>query len=109
MIFSRDGKYIISGSKDKSIKIFDVQTKELVHQFADVHNGKFSYDLQSPKYNKGGVLSLSISLDGKYIVSGSEDKSLQLYNIHTNELVHQFLAAHEGIFFLRFFPQSSFK
>jgi len=40
VVFSRDGKYIISGSKDKSIKIFDVKTKQPVHQFADVHNGK---------------------------------------------------------------------
>jgi len=44
------------------------------------------------------IFSVAVSPDNQLIASGSEDKSLQIYDIHTNELVYQFLAAHEGIF-----------
>jgi len=38
--FSPDGKYIVSGSADKSIKIFDLTTLKEVFQFKGVHSGK---------------------------------------------------------------------
>ena len=34
-----DDKYIISGSFDKSIKIFDLYTRRLIHHFVNVHKG----------------------------------------------------------------------
>lgn len=41
------------------------------------------------------IFSVAVSPDNRHIASGSEDKSLQIYDIHTNELIYQFLAAHE--------------
>jgi len=42
-----DNKYIISGSYDKSIKVFDIQTKQQVHHFENVHKGaKVNVDFQ---------------------------------------------------------------
>ena len=38
-----DGQYVFSSSYDKSIKMFDLQTKQQEHQFADAHNGIFRY------------------------------------------------------------------
>ncbi len=35
-----DNKFIISGSSDKSIKVFDFETRELVHKFEKAHLGK---------------------------------------------------------------------
>jgi len=40
-VISQDCKFIVSASKDKSIKIFDVQTKQQVHNFQEVHQGSF--------------------------------------------------------------------
>ena len=34
-----DNKYIISGSHDTFIKMFDLQTKQLVHHFENAHKG----------------------------------------------------------------------
>ena len=35
---SNDGKFIVSASEDKSIKIFDIQAKDQVHHFVDIHD-----------------------------------------------------------------------
>jgi len=32
-----DNRYVISGSEDKSIKVFDLQTKQQVHHFENAH------------------------------------------------------------------------
>lgn len=36
---SNDNKFIISGSKDKSVKIFDAQEKSEIYHFTDLHAG----------------------------------------------------------------------
>jgi len=33
-----DNRYVISGSWDKSIKVFDLQTKQQVHHFENAHD-----------------------------------------------------------------------
>ena len=51
MAISADNRFIISGSTDKSIKMFDMGTKELLHHFSDAHSGtihlSFVYTLTS--------------------------------------------------------------
>ena len=37
---SYDGNYIVSGSEDKSIKLFDLKNKKTLHHFKDAHPGK---------------------------------------------------------------------
>jgi len=37
-----DNKFLITGSGDRSIIIFDFQANKLVHQFQDVHNGNLN-------------------------------------------------------------------
>jgi len=38
-----DNRYVISGSWDESIKVFDLQTKQLVHHFENAHKGMEIY------------------------------------------------------------------
>jgi len=38
---SNDNSYIISGSGDRSIKVFDLQNKQEIHHFQAAHDGKF--------------------------------------------------------------------
>jgi Tol biopolymer transport system component len=56
--FSPDNKYIVSGSEDHTIKVWDIE------------NGK---ELQTLSGHTASINSVSYSPDGKYIVSGSKD------------------------------------
>ena len=36
---TKDGQFILSGSNDKSIKLWSFKTKQLIHHFKEAHNG----------------------------------------------------------------------
>jgi len=42
---SNDNKYIISGSEDKTIKIFDLETKQEVYHFKKAHESNPFYPI----------------------------------------------------------------
>jgi WD40 repeat protein len=63
-----DTKYIISGSIDKTLIIWNYKTYEHI-------NTLYGYD--------GSVNSLTHIKDTKYIVSGSDDKSVKIWNYET--------------------------
>ena len=64
LAISPDGKTIVSGSDDKTIKIWDKQT------------GKLKQTLTK---HTSGVYALAISPDGKTLVSGSVDTTIQIW------------------------------
>ena len=63
--FSSDGQRIVSGSRDKTLKIWDANT------------GK---ELQTLKGHTSYVYSVAFSPDGQRIVSGSFDKTLKIWD-----------------------------
>ena len=70
---SPNGKYIISGSRDSTIKIWDIKTEKCLKT------------LEGHKYS---VNSVAISPNGKYIVSGSSDSTIKIWNIKTGENIY---------------------
>jgi len=64
--FSPDGKRIVSGSQDKTVKVWDAQTGQ---------------ETLTLKGHSDLVTSVSFSPDGKRIVSGSGDKTLKVWDI----------------------------
>lgn len=61
------GRYIVSGSYDKSIGVWDVQAKTLFNRFQDTHSLR--------------VASAAVTGDRRYIVSGSGDKSTAVWDV----------------------------
>ena len=64
--FSPDGKSIVSGSGDKTVRLWDAQTGRPIGQPMKRHDKS--------------VLSVAFSPDGKRIVSGSEDNTIRLWD-----------------------------
>ncbi len=67
---SADGKYVISGSHDKTLKVWNWQTGE---------------QLLTLEGHSSLVTALTITPDGKYVISGSDDKTLKVWNWQTGE------------------------
>ena len=65
-----DGSKIISGSFDKTIKIWNINTGE---------------ELKTLVGHSSFVTTVSITPDGSKIISGSEDKTIKIWNINTGE------------------------
>jgi WD40 repeat protein len=64
--FSKDDKYIISGSDDNSIKIWERETGS---------------EIQILKGHSDKVTSIAVSKDDKYIISGSDDYSIKIWEL----------------------------
>lgn len=69
---SSDSNFIATGSKDKTIKLWEVSTGREVRTFAG---------------HEHWVNSLQFSSDGKFLISGSYDKSVRIWNVMTGNEV----------------------
>jgi len=85
--FSPDGKSLASGSLDRSVRIWDFQ---LDYGLSGRSGSKCKTTLTG---HKDFVLSVAYSPDGKWLVSGSKDRSLQFWEPRTG-LAHMMLHAH---------------
>jgi WD40 repeat protein len=80
LAFSRDGKLLATGSGEPSrggeIKLWEVATGKLLHDF--------------PKIHSDAVFSLEFSPDGKMLASGAADKMARVIDLSTGKLVRSF-------------------
>ncbi|KAF8594428.1 WD40 repeat-like protein [Ceratobasidium sp. AG-I] len=70
--YSHDGTRIVSGSRDKTIRIWDGHTGQMVGKPLEGHTH--------------WVTSVAYSRDGTRIVSGSEDKSIPIWDARTGRI-----------------------
>src|SRR6202042_300073 len=71
--FSHDGKRIVSGSSDQTIRVWDAETGEAISKPISGH--------------EHFVNSVAFSHDGKRIVSGSWDKTIRVWDAETGEAI----------------------
>ncbi|TFK66571.1 WD40 repeat-like protein, partial [Pluteus cervinus] len=69
--YSPDGRYVVSGSNDNTIRIWDASTGQQVGQPLQGHSDS--------------VNSVAYSLNGTYVASGSNDQTLRLWDASTTQ------------------------
>src|SRR5262249_19069833 len=79
-----DGKQLVSASLDRTLKLWDGATGNLVREFKAYDEKKF------PKGHHDGVFCLAISPDGKRLATDSSDRSLKLWNIADGTVIRDF-------------------
>ncbi|PMB49830.1 hypothetical protein CEN39_20185 [Fischerella thermalis CCMEE 5201] len=75
LAMSSDRQILVSGSRDKTIKVWQLETGELLHTL---------------KGHRDGVYAIALSPDGQTIASGSADKTIKLWHLQTGELLGTF-------------------
>ncbi|MBD2184276.1 caspase family protein [Planktothrix sp. FACHB-1375] len=91
--FSRDGKYIVSGSFDKTVRLWDIKGNLIGQPF---------------KGHQDRVTSVAFSRDGKYIVSGSFDKTVRLWDIKGNLIGQPFKGHQDVVYSVAFSPDGKY-
>ena len=90
LTFSLDGTSLVSGSDDRTVKLWDLQTGGVVKTFLG---------------HTDVVWSVSISADFTVIVSGSYDHTIRLWDIQTGEC-HQTIEQQKEVLHVCFSPTS---
>ena len=89
MAFAPDGKIIISGGADKTIKLWDTVTWQLLRNLSG---------------HQAAIISVAFAPDSKIIASGSEDKTIKVWNVVNEQLLWTLNGHQAGITSLAFDP-----
>ena len=82
---SPNGQTIVSGSDDKTIRVWDSRSGKLL-RVLKAHTGEIIFGI--------GVLSVAISPDGQTLMSGGGDKTVRVWNLPSGEQLRT-LTGHE--------------
>ncbi|MCA2587539.1 MAG: hypothetical protein IM512_17190 [Microcystis sp. M34BS1] len=85
--FSRDGRTLASGSRDNTIKLWNIRTGKEIRTLQG-HNSRVS--------------SVSFSRDGKTLASGSDDKTIKLWNVETGQEIRTFKGHNSSVYSVSF-------
>jgi WD40 repeat protein len=91
--FSPDGKFALSGSWDKTLKLWDVASGKEIRTFYG---------------HASDIFSVAFSPDGKFALSGSYDTTLKLWYVESGKEIRTFYGHASDIFSVAFSPDGKY-
>ncbi|HEV3310716.1 MAG TPA: NB-ARC domain-containing protein, partial [Chloroflexota bacterium] len=79
LALSPDGQRIVSGSDDRTVAVWDLESGTRIHQLSG---------------HQGLVTSLAVSPDGRRIISGSDDRTVAVWDLESGTRIHR-LTGHQ--------------
>lgn len=103
LAFSPDGRRLVSGSGDKTAKMWDLETGTCVYTLAieDItiaENGPVD----------AGVTSVVFSPDGKFLAAGSLDTMVRIWDAETGVLLDKLKGHRDSVYSVAFSPDGKF-
>jgi tricorn protease-like protein len=93
LAFSPDGRYVLAGSADATMRLWDVQTGEGIREFEG---------------HTQSVTSVAFSPDSRYALSGSNDNTVRLWDVQTGEELRRFEGHTNNVTSVAFSPDGHY-
>lgn len=90
VLWSPDGKMLVSGSYDRSIKLWDATSGNLIREIKGFPEPPPAAGQPIPPGHRDQVFCLAFSKDGKQLASGSSDRTVKLWDPSNGNLIRDF-------------------
>ncbi len=92
VVFSPDGRHVLTGSHDKTARVWDAATGQELFRLIG---------------HTAGIASAAFSPDGKFIATGSDDETVRVWDVATHEQVYKHVGHKTGVTSVAFSPDGS--
>ena len=91
----------ITGAKDGTIAISNLQSKELIYMFEDAHDSNFLLRIlvSLTKNYKAAITCVSMMKDNNLLISSATDGSINVFDLERHERLHSYEEVHKSNYF----------